>query len=348
MSKLGTDFRPVTSRLASLDFARFIAALIVFSGHTLYFSTFISSSKHTTLLLSPIRTGATAVLFFFSLSGFVLVNQTSKERPGARWLLSRYVRLMPVYWVAYLLPFIGLIALGETPTNPTGFIFGITGTQSLSTAHLLEVNGPLWSLSVELILSYLFLILWHIRNSPFLIIATFALLLLNLMGLHTSPIAQGAPFFAIGMLAARHAKLEFLHTRKYQRIFLILVTILYLATANIIAQTENTVPSMAIRMIGIYILLMILTLNQFGIKTQRIFIYLGKRSYCFYAIHAPIIFFFLKFMRPYNWVQFSTYLFCVLFCTAVATELLFRWVEQPAIRLSQIIRKGKKWERQSN
>lgn len=347
MSKLSINSRPATSRLASLDFARFIAALIVFLGHTLYFTTFISNSKLTTLLLSPIRTGATAVLFFFSLSGFVLVNQTSKKSPGIRWLLSRYARLMPVYWAAYLLPFLGLLALHKSPTNLPGFIFGISGTQSLSSTHLLEINGPLWSLSVELFLSYLFLILWHIRNSPLLIIATFALLLLNLTGWHTSPIAQGAPFFAVGMLAARHAKLES-PNKNYSRIFLFLASILYLATSNIIARAGNTIISVSIRMIGIYILLLILTLNQFGNKAQRIFIYLGQRSYCFYAIHAPIIFFFLKLNQPHNWMQFSIYLFCVLFCTVFATELLFRWVEQPAIRLSQIIRKGKKWKNQPN
>ncbi len=51
-------------RYAELDLARFMAALIVFAGHMVFLPKEMNWSSKSMVFLSPISTGAVAVLFF--------------------------------------------------------------------------------------------------------------------------------------------------------------------------------------------------------------------------------------------------------------------------------------------
>jgi peptidoglycan/LPS O-acetylase OafA/YrhL len=147
-------------RHPGLDLFRFLAALIVFSGHAVYFSSY-SKNLESNNLLSPIRTGTFAVDFFFTLSGFVLCTRI----PNFRWICARVLRLYPAYFFGLVLAIlINLLIDNKIGTNLEGLVLNLFGVQALSPSYALALNGPLWSLSVEIITTPLFILFWKIRN----------------------------------------------------------------------------------------------------------------------------------------------------------------------------------------
>ena len=108
-------------RFLGLDLLRFLASVIVFLGH-LIFNVKTDQSRNSVLefLLGPLHTGRYAVLFFFALSGFVLAKQNFRKLELRVWMISRWVRLMPVFYTTY---FMGLVLLivgkGYKPNTKT-------------------------------------------------------------------------------------------------------------------------------------------------------------------------------------------------------------------------------------
>ena len=97
------------NRFPALDLFRFLAALVVFLGHLVFFSAYGDLFKDSYWVQS-IRTGTFAVDFFFALSGFVL----SAKKPTLKWMGSRVIRLYPVYFVGLCLgAFVNYVSTGS-------------------------------------------------------------------------------------------------------------------------------------------------------------------------------------------------------------------------------------------
>ena len=149
---------------------------------------------------SILSSGAFAVVVFFGLSGIALRFQTDKFGLSFRWLAARFIRLIPVYWVTFLLPFFGFYLLGvHFSYSWYGFVISVFGLQALF--HNIAVppaNGPLWSLSVEIYLSASLVVIgfWR-RQSGFLCLLT---LILAAVLFPKNLILQGLPIFYFGYL----------------------------------------------------------------------------------------------------------------------------------------------------
>ena len=142
------------ARSAPLDLSRFIAAIIVLLGHFIFIDKNFSLISKISLL-GFFQSGAHAVLFFFTLSGFVLTRKGTNI--NFSWLVARLVRLLPVYFVCFVSPVIALAiaAPEELLRYPlTGLFLALLASQALSSEYYLTgPNSPLWSLSVEVWLS---------------------------------------------------------------------------------------------------------------------------------------------------------------------------------------------------
>jgi peptidoglycan/LPS O-acetylase OafA/YrhL len=98
------------------------------------------------LAMTTVFNGTGAVMLFFVISGFVLgVNLKGALTPAsyAQFMVRRAFRLMPAVWVSIL--FAGLAR--HVSLSPSDFWLGDS---------VLKVNGPLWSIQVEVIASILF------------------------------------------------------------------------------------------------------------------------------------------------------------------------------------------------
>jgi len=134
-------------RLQSLDIVRGFAALAVVLYHySVMLPRLAPGARSIPLAFGQ---GGYGVHLFFVVSGFVILM--SLERSTARqFLISRFTRLYPVYWLACFLTFAVLTLSRSIPYDvPVGtFLVNLTMLQAFLRVE--DVDGVYWSLAYEL------------------------------------------------------------------------------------------------------------------------------------------------------------------------------------------------------
>ena len=321
-----------------LELGRFIAALIVTLGHLFFVESKVTNWSNDQIILGIFKHGEESVSFFFMLSGFVLAPHSKFVlKSPLVWLQSRLVRLMPIYYLTYLVPLFGYIVLTkQSPNGLIGVILSILGVQSLNKAHYIDLpNPPLWSLSVELMLSITFIILFRLKSIKLLIVAFIAYVtnkyLLN------GPFIDGMCYFCIGLSLNNHKLIKKFNKLLIRFITLIMVIILLPGFSN---HYLNFVDQKFQKMIALSLILLVLnSWNIYG-NIARICNLLGERTYALYACHFPILVFInLGFLKEKE-IRFPwLYIIVMLIIIWTITELTYRFVEVPSIKISRQIRR---------
>ena len=147
-----------------LNFIRFILALgvILFHYGTAYYP-FDHGFLNTLIVNSSFR-----VSFFFFISGFVMcmVYARQEDRFTPMYFYKRrFSRIFPVYWLAFVFTVLAVVLIKDAAPKGLNLILHGLGLQSLNPGHVLDLNYPTWSISVELIfyLIFPFLIKWILR-----------------------------------------------------------------------------------------------------------------------------------------------------------------------------------------
>lgn len=89
----------------------------------------------------------------------------AKQVPGltARHFYNRrFTRIFPLYWLAFVWTIIVVVFIKHASPKGLNIILHALGLQSLNSGHVLDLNYPTWSISVELIfyLVFPFLLKW--------------------------------------------------------------------------------------------------------------------------------------------------------------------------------------------
>ena len=336
-------------RSASLDLSRFIAAFIVLMGHFL-FSDPLLAPYTTSVYLSVLHTGFQSVDYFFCLSGFVLTLK-SINIVGWQWLKARLIRLMPIYWICWLVPVLVFLIFQPkliTGIGSFGLFLSAVGSQSLSLNHYLDgPNSPLWSLSVEIWLSVLLIPISRLKslnNLGYLFV-----LLVILSNFSPAPIVRALPYFLMGVIAAKvvnnRPTLLISPSMKLICGFMVLA---YWIVLPILSLDFSPYPFLKS---SLHLLLTLVTLIYFYFfkvpaSLSNLSDKLGKRSYVIYACHAPILFFYSQTISKY-FSEFITpalvppYLLLGIAVIALVTEILYRTVEIRAISAARLSLKRK-------
>ncbi|MES2679803.1 MAG: acyltransferase [Bacteroidota bacterium] len=150
-----------------LNFIRFALALgvILFHYGVNYFP-FNSGPLNTLIVNSSFR-----VSFFFFISGFVMCMVYAKQAgnlTAAYFYKRRFARIFPLYWLAFVLTVIVVVFVNKAAPRGLNIILHGIGLQSLNPGHVLDLNYPTWSISVELIfyLIFPFLLKWLVKFGP--------------------------------------------------------------------------------------------------------------------------------------------------------------------------------------
>ena len=136
-----------SASVESVQFLRFLAAMavVLFHGHQ-------ASTAHTYQWLGYwFDMGAAGVHIFFVISGFVIMHTSydscEKGMPTGRFLLKRFVRIFPIYWICCIAYLAYQNTFGTGYDLPfwtwVGAIFLMPGDSS-------RIIGPGWTLSFEL------------------------------------------------------------------------------------------------------------------------------------------------------------------------------------------------------
>jgi peptidoglycan/LPS O-acetylase OafA/YrhL len=326
------------SRFLGLDLLRFLAALVVFLGHLIFNAkTGESTSSALEFFLGPLHMGKYAVLFFFALSGFVLTKQNFTEIDLRIWIISRWVRLMPVFYITYIIGLILLVVGKSYKPNTKNTLIEITGLGSLTSIGVPAPNPPLWSLSVELLLSFLLPLLVRVKRASILVLILVLGIAAQQTVIGSFSIVPAFPYFLAGVISSKLLKDKLKDRGVYNYLILcILVAISFFSTSLVTGPTtlvENIVAIFAI-------CFLIVCGSQAMIQDELAPICrrVSMRSYSLYAIHWPIIKSVQELTNPSNGLTWSIYLIASIIFVMIGTEILYRFVEVPAISASKRLR----------
>lgn len=138
-----------SKRFLELDVFRGIAALSVVLFH--YTTWYNVNYKHSPEMHFYFPLGHHGVELFFLISGFVILLTLERTKRSLDFIVSRFSRLYPPYWVAIILTFT-VITITQLPIKPSvnfwDALFNLTMLQGFF--EMPHVDGSYWTLTVEL------------------------------------------------------------------------------------------------------------------------------------------------------------------------------------------------------
>ncbi len=354
------------TRVTQLDGLRGIAALLVVACHVVSTLPGVGgvfsnravdlNTAETWAVFSPLHilwNGTPAVHVFFVLSGFVLVLPFT--RPGAvpswaQYYAKRFFRLYLPAWasLAVAVALIVMIPRAASPLQSAWadmYVVDPTVVQVLKDGLLMlnasTINTPLWSLKWEVAFSlllpaYVFLALrW--RRVWFVKIGL-ALLLAAVGAVHHMDALIYLPIFAIGaVLGVERERIRNL-TRSWPRAawFLVAAVGLFLANAEWVSREEPIPGVEALVTVGaaLIVLLFVSCGAAKRLGDSAAAQWLGRVSFSLYLVHLPIILAGVTLFRSFS---LPLALAVSVAASFAAAELFYRYVEQPAHRLSMAV-----------
>jgi peptidoglycan/LPS O-acetylase OafA/YrhL len=355
-----------------LDSTRGFAALIVFLAHALFFIRLPISESYTRHvgigLLRRVLDGGAAVDYFFVLSGFVLalpfVGNEERAFSTPEFWARRVVRIMPTYWAALaaalLLRYL-CNALEATPADPavllTNWSKPLGVHEVISHIALIWrdfdttlVNGPIWSLAVEMQISLLlplFIVFLRIKNRFLEPVSILALSLYVSSRYHEA--FTWLPLFVVGVIIAQYRTQLIVKTTSLSRAS----TLLLYVTACALIWNREIQPVWSFPDVGQEWLsgmgaAIVLTLVISRRYPSRLLAngpsrFLGKISYSFYLVHLPILQATILILRTSGWNDWLVLPLGILLSFAGTLALYFT-VEEPSLRWGRQVSRSNFWK----
>ena len=140
--------RRASGRVVELDALRGLAALAVVAFH--YTTFYQQQIGHVSPLGFGFPAGNYGVHLFFLISGFVILMSLERTRSAGDFVLSRFSRLFPAYWVAILLTAAVVYSIGlpQQRLPASDVLLNSTMVQRILGAE--DLDGSYWTLEVEL------------------------------------------------------------------------------------------------------------------------------------------------------------------------------------------------------
>lgn len=136
-------------RLGQIDALRGIAAIAVVFFH--FTTKFEELYGHASAPLFSVPWGYLGVNLFFMISGFVIFMTLARTRTATDFLVSRFSRLYPAYWVAVALTFAVVLVLGLPGKEVSASAAALNLLMFHGLLKVPNVDGVYWTLLIELL-----------------------------------------------------------------------------------------------------------------------------------------------------------------------------------------------------
>lgn len=319
-----------TGRLFEMDALRGFAAIAVVLFH--YTTHYGESFGHPIELPFDVFWGRYGVNLFFVISGFVIT--LSLESYNAReFVLARFTRLFPTYWVSVCLTFACLIIFSLPKHNPTFLDFLINLTMLQYFFNVRDMDGVYWTLIYELCFYTIMLAVSLTNNLKRLErLGTIWLLLIissaigeKFLGLHVPDrisvaliLNHGQLFFA-GVIFYK-MRLSGITLRRN-----LLIALCLLAQAIVADGSAFIATSLSITIFYLLVVGRLRWLNQ------PVFVYLGTISYSLYLIHQYIGYMMMRYLYSFLLPPLVVISVTLLLVIGLASMISFL-IEQPILR----------------
>jgi len=311
-----------------LDILRGAAILMVMAAHFL-------PALFENLNCRPVWSlGGAGVLLFFYLSGFLIFRNVQKQ-PSGIFLLRRFFKLFPAYWVNIAIIFLaaGIFHAGEM-TDPKTLLSNIFLVQEFTHSNLL--NGVYWTLQIEVkfyIVIALFVYCFGSRKIYWLL---GVLLLVNMallpgMGRGSTLLTYLSAFFP-GIAAARASARGWDRKGVFE---LTLVTAL--VAINLLLGLEQGNGYQAAY--SVLFSAAIAAALVFPIRSA-FFAFFGKISYSDYLYHSIVGYALITWLASYTWLSKSLILTASFLASVAAAMLSFHLIEKPGVALGHRLEKS--------
>lgn len=305
-------------------------------------------------ILDSFDLGKVGVLIFFLLSGFLIPFSLSNRHPQPikRFLISRFFRLYPMYWVSLLI--IGFLVWPLfRPESIDWSLFLINLTMLQKFFFMGDVNGVAWTLQIELAFYGLCAALFafgfmgqaksmRLMLLSFLVIGLVgSLVVFGLNRYVPLGFPLGLSYMFLGYLSRDLFTSSSTKTQQWQFIATAVGTLALVSLTCWLGYGEE-----AGRYITTYTLALVGFLG-FGLifrSTPAWLTWLGEISYSVYLIHSSIALLLLgplMSLLPLDYTQFGFLIFVpisgVMLVTLAISHLTYIGIEKPSIKL------GKAW-----
>lgn len=139
------------NRIYQIDLFRFIAAISVVLFHYLFRGWAADNMSDVSFneIGHFFKYGYLGVELFFIISGFVIILSI-KKRSISKFIISRFSRLYPIYWICLILTFSIIVLYGEPRYNAdfNQFFFNLSMFQNY--LGVKSIDGVYWTLFVEM------------------------------------------------------------------------------------------------------------------------------------------------------------------------------------------------------
>lgn len=289
----------IKHRFETLDSLRGLAALAVVLYH--YTHQYYKLFPTDYIFIFDFSLGYFGVQAFFIISGFVIFMTLERTKKPMDFIVSRFARLYPIYWIAILLTFliVSYFGLENQEVTIKEFFFNFT-----------MIQGQFKIPSVVSIFMVIFTILfYYIGDSIFILKLFYIVFILQYLG-----------FFIAGIMFYK------LYTHKSNKLTYLVLFLTYVSNILLI-QEDITKIYLTSFIYLVFILLVIQKLNWLQIKPL---IFLGTISYPLYLIHQNIGYVIIQqgFKNNLN-IEIVT-LFAIFITLIIATFMTFL-VEKPMV-----------------
>ena len=328
------------NKIISLELLRFISSLMVVIWHYQHFfhpfntissfEIFDYNSEFITLFLNS-KLGTHGVYIFFCISGIVFSLTYLKKKISSRsFIIKRFARLYPLHFltliVVALIQLINQNYIGEYQIYFTNdlkhFFLNIFFISGWGFEDNFSFNGPIWSVSLELIVYFVFFILISaLSKSHYLLTINIIILLFLIRGFFfDNELFSALGLFFCGVLLFK------LYSENRNLILLVISILLF---------TLNFLGNYKIILTCVSVCSFFLSINRFITNNylNKIFSILGNLTYASYLLHIPIQLIFIFAVYKFNVSQnifskFYFFSFFVFFVYAIS-YYIFKFYEKP-------------------
>jgi len=280
------------NRYQELDALRGIAALITVLFHF---------TMHSEYAKYGFFIGITGVDLFFIISGFVIFMSVNHVSSRKEFIVNRITRLFPTYWTSVTLTFlVMLIVANYNDAFATISFIQYFGNLTMFQHYfgIQDLDGPYWSLIIEL-LFYIFIIIIFKKIDKIVLIGlavlVFILLIYILPGTALWPyylqIRAAIPLlnhFALFFAGILFYKL--MKENDYKLVYYLLLVGLYFYHIN--GQSHDSIfidyDRYSLTILSYFILFTLFVNNKLSFIVSKTTIFLGKISFALYLVHQYI------------------------------------------------------------